>query len=1215
MWAELFDRGWDALLKGDQKRELEAELPRFLPKQRWFAGKARVIESVALVDQTSPGDFVPSVRLFFVEVAYQSGRPETYFLPLGIAKGDLAASMNQGAASRVVCRVGSSGLIYDALGDFAVGARLLDTIGGDEAMTTKLGAIRAASTSAFGRVRGSKTGVLEVKVGSFEQSNSSVVYGDRMILKVFRRLEPGVNPDFEIGKFFAEKTNFRRVPTTAGSLTYQPSKGEPMMLGILQGLIANDGTGWDHALAQLKRFYEKITPEQVDLAQERFPRTVIEQMEGEPLTEVRDLIGDYLGDASTLGQRTAEMHMALASDQKDPAFRPEPVTSFDLIQLGNEIHHQAEAARSALGAGRNLPEAVQLEAQMFLDGTRALLGQVDVWTNARVEVAKIRCHGDYHLGQVLRSLDDYVILDFEGEPAKSLTERLAKQSALKDVAGMLRSFDYAAFAALFAHAKDDPERFNTLAPVAQFWKSWVSSAFLREYLATAGDAVFIPKKPSTLANLLEVQLLDKALYELLYELNNRPDWVRIPLQGINALHPSGSTPPSNPRIEPAAKVEQIPVGASSGSTPPPNPRIELPAMPSKNQVEVSGLTDFDIYLLNEGTNYRAYDKLGAHAGIQGGKPGVQFAVWAPNASQVSVIGDFNGWNPESSPMVRRGDSGFWEAFIPSAQVGSGYKYSVTSGDGNRRIAKADPFGFASEVRPKTASKVGDLAAYAWNDRRWMSDRPGTNGLGAPISIYEVHLGSWMRSADGGWLTYAEIAAKLGDYVHDIGFTHVELMPIAEHPFDGSWGYQVTGYFAPTSRFGSPEDFMAFVDHLHGRGIGVILDWVPAHFPTDEHALGDFDGTHLYEHADPRQGFHQDWNTYIFNYGRPEVANFLISNALFWLDKYHIDGLRVDAVASMLYRDYSRKPGEWVPNEFGGRENLEAISLLRRVNEQVHSAFPGVLTIAEESTAWPMVSRRTDVGGLGFDLKWDLGWMHDSLHYFQEDPINRKYHHNNLTFRGLYAFTENFILPLSHDEVVYGKGSLLAKMPGDTWRKFANLRLLFGSMFAAPGKKLLFMGDEFGQGREWNHDGALEWDLLDDPNHSGLKRLVRDLNTLYRGVPALHELDTHPDGFRWVDADDSEQSVLSFLRQGHSSGETILFVANFTPVPRHNYRVGVPVSGHWAEILNSDAPIYGGSGQGNIGGVSTSPVSSHGQPRSLMLTVPPLAIVALRSPQS
>ena len=507
-----------------------------------------------------------------------------------------------------------------------------------------------------------------------------------------------------------------------------------------------------------------------------------------------------------------------------------------------------------------------------------------------------------------------------------------------------------------------------------------------------------------------------------------------------------------------------------------------------------------------------------------------------------------------------------------------------------------------------------LISWGDADWGWRSGRRQTR-LGAPISIYEVHLGSWRRGEGGRWLSYAEITApKLASITFtNSGFTHVEFMPIAEHPFDGSWGYQVTGYYAPTSRFGSPQDFMSLIDQLHQANIGVIVDWVPAHFPTDEHALGYFDGTHLYEHPDPKQGFHQDWNTFIFDFGRPEVVNFLVANALFWLDKYHVDGLRVDAVASMLYRDYSRKAGEWVPNVHGGRENFEAIALLRRFNERIHALHPDVLTIAEESTSWPMVTRPTSVGGLGFDLKWDLGWMHDTLDYMSKDPVYRKYHHNQLTFRGIYAFTESFVLPLSHDEVVYGKGSLLTKMPGDDWRKFANLRLLLGYQFMQPGKKLMFMGDEIGQPREWNHDGSIDWHLLDDPRHSGLSRWVRDLNALYRSTPELHELDTHPDGFLWVDADDAEQSVLGFLRLGKSGGSTTLVVANFTPIPRQNYRVGVPRAGHWAEILNGDATVYGGSGQGNIGGVSSTPVRAHGQTNSIVLTLPPLALVAFRFP--
>jgi len=624
------------------------------------------------------------------------------------------------------------------------------------------------------------------------------------------------------------------------------------------------------------------------------------------------------------------------------------------------------------------------------------------------------------------------------------------------------------------------------------------------------------------------------------------------------------------------------------------------------------LTDFDLHLLAEGTHTRAYEKLGAHPAGRRGAAGTAFAVWAPHARAVSVIGDFNGWDPRADPMAPRGETGVWERSVPGAGAGALYKYAITSAVGDYRVDKADPYGFAAETPPGTASVVFDLDGYAWGDADWMASRRGTNAVTAPISVYEVHLGSWMRGEPGDRrLTYREVAPKLADYAAEMGYTHVELLPVAEHPFAGSWGYQVTGYYAPTARFGSPHDFMSLIDTLHRRGLGVILDWVPAHFPNDEHGLTFFDGTHLYEHPDPRRGRQLEWNTSVFNFGKPEVANFLTSNALFWLDKYHADGLRVDAVASMLYHDYSRKAGEWLPNEFGGRENLEAITLLRRVNERVHVEFPAAITFAEESTAWPMVSRPTNVGGLGFDYKWDLGWMHDTLDYMAHDPIERKDHHNRLTFRMLYAFTENFLLPLSHDEVVYGKRSLLNKMPGDAWQKFANLRLLFGYMFAQPGKKLMFMGDEFGQWNEWNHDKALDWHLLDQPPHSGLKRWVRDLNTAYRAFPALHELDCHPDGFSWVDCNDVAQSVLSLLRRDRSTNDLVLVVCNFTPEPRHNYRVGVPRAGHWDEVLNGDATLYGGSGQGNIGGAKSNPVPWHGHPQSLNLTLPPLATVAFR----
>ena len=630
-------------------------------------------------------------------------------------------------------------------------------------------------------------------------------------------------------------------------------------------------------------------------------------------------------------------------------------------------------------------------------------------------------------------------------------------------------------------------------------------------------------------------------------------------------------------------------------------------------LETDLLTDDDIHLFNEGTHYRLYDKLGAHRVAVDGVEGTFFAVWAPSGEQVSVIGDFNEWDKTSHPLHPRGRSGVWEGFIPGIGKGALYKYHIVSRYNGYRVDKMDPFAFYNEPPPKTASIVWDLN-YNWGDRAWLEKRRRLNAPDAPIAIYEVHLGSWMRVAEEGnrSLTYRELAHKLAEYVKGMGFTHVEFLPIMEHPFYGSWGYQISGYFAPTSRYGPPQDFMYLVDHLHQHDIGVILDWVPSHFPSDEHGLGFFDGTHLYEQADPRMRIHPDWDSFIFSYERNEVRSFLTSSALFWLDAYHADGLRVDAVASMLHLDYSRKKGEWTPNKYGGRENLEAIAFLRSLNEEVYKNYPDAQTIAEESTAWPMVSGPTSVGGLGFGLKWDMGWMQDTLSYAAHNPILRKHHHDQLTFRPMYAFSENFVLPLSHDEVTYGKGSLLRKMPGDEWQKFANLRLVFGYMYSQPGKKLLFMGGEFGQRKEWRHDEDLDWHLLNHPLHQGLRRWVEDLNRLYRNEPALHERDFDPAGFEWIDCNDSEHSTISFIRKGHSKDDILLVICNFTPVPRFSYRVGTPRGGTWREILNSDAKDYGGSGHGNMGRVEAAPIPFHGRPYSINLTLPPLAAVSFKS---
>lgn len=622
------------------------------------------------------------------------------------------------------------------------------------------------------------------------------------------------------------------------------------------------------------------------------------------------------------------------------------------------------------------------------------------------------------------------------------------------------------------------------------------------------------------------------------------------------------------------------------------------------------ITDHDLYLFNEGSHFRLYDKLGAQLQKENDVPGVRFTVWAPNADFVSIIGDFNNWNHDKTPLYPLGQSGLWSGFVSHIGAGYRYKYFIRSQRGGYTAQKADPFAFTSEVPPKSASVVWYLD-YQWKDTEWMATQAQRNALNSPMSIYEVHLGSWARVPEEGhrFLTYQEIAPKLSAYVRKMGFTHVELLPIMEHPFYASWGYQTTGYFAPSSRYGTPQDFMALVDHLHQNGIGVILDWVPSHFPTDGHGLGFFDGTHLYEHEDARLGYHPDWKSAIFNYGRHEVQSFLISSAMYWLDKYHIDGLRVDAVASMLYLDYSRKDGEWLPNKEGGRENWEAVQFLKRMNEEIYKTYPGVQTIAEESTAWPMVSRPTYARGLGFGLKWDMGWMHDSLRYFSRDPVHRAHHHNDLTFRLLYAWNENFVLPLSHDEVVHGKGSLVGKMPGDDWQKFSNLRLLYGAMYGMSGKKLMFMGAEFGQRREWSHDSSLEWHVAERPFHRGVQKWVSDLNHLYRKDPALFKNDFDPSGFQWVDCNDVDHSVASFLR--HGGGSTLLVVGNFTPVPREGYRVGVPESGFWKEVLNSDSTLYDGSGWGNQGGVSSEPIPWQGQPHSVMLSLPPLGILFLK----
>lgn len=1185
----------DARLTAVREHLERKALVEFLPRQRWFARKARTISSLRIVDETRLGELAAGLVLFLVETTYREGGADTYFVPLVVCGPTSVATASNDPRVRVVSRFDHADgtiTLFDGLSVPEAGRALLTAMEQGSTLPTREGRIRTSTTSAYPAARGPASQSLQVIPIIVEQSNSAVVFGDRLILKVFRRVEPGVNPDLEIGRFLTERTSFEHVPVTAGAFEYDRAGSEPATLAILQGLVKHEGSGWDFALRQLRAYFARVRDRTDQEAPTATESCSIFELAREPIPNSASVVmADDLAAARLLGTRTAELHLALASDSVDPNFAPEPLQFEDFATLRDDIREQSREVQE--GLRRRLQDFgpdVQPAAQRALDEAGRLLVSLGHDSEHVPNACKIRCHGDYHLGQVLRTRVDFVILDFEGEPARPIAKRREKQSPIKDVVGMLRSFDYAAFAAVFEATRDRPSDIPRLMPWARAWQTWTSVEFLKSYRETVGESPILPRESTDLSAIFRHFTLDKTLYELSYEINNRPDWVRIPLQGILTL------------IDESMRERST---SASSVAPSAGTRTQNVSSP--------WLSDFDLHLLTEGTHLRSYEKLGAHVTECDGARGVKFAVWAPNARSVAVTGDFNGWNANADLMTPRWPLGVWEQFIPGIGPGTRYKYAITSQVDGYEIDKADPYGFAAEVRPQTASIVADLSTYAWGDGQWMHGRAQANSLGAPVSIYEVHLGSWMRVPEEGnrWLTYKELAQKLAVYVKHVGFTHVEFLPLAEHPFDGSWGYQPVGYYAPTSRYGTPADFMELVDVLHQNGIGVILDWVPAHFPDDAHGLSYFDGTHLYEHADPRQGKHKDWNTFIFNFGRPQVANFLISNALFWLDKYHIDGLRVDAVASMLYLDYSRREGEWIPNQFGGRENLEAIALLRRVNETVHAEFPGALTIAEESTAWPMVTRPTTVGGLGFDLKWDMGWMHDTLAYFAIDPIERKLQHDKLTFRGLYAFTENFVLPLSHDEVVYGKRSLVGKMPGDAWQKFASVRLLLGWMFAQPGKKLLFMGDELGQWREWNHDVSLDWHLLHEPLHEGLQRWVRDLNTLYRGEPALHQLDCHPAGFTWADCNDREQSVVSLFRKGRDAQPVVLFVANFTPVPRHNYRVGVPFAGFWEEILNGDAEIYRGSGQGNIGGAKTTPVHWHGHPQSVNLVLPPLAAIALR----
>ncbi|SDQ74047.1 1,4-alpha-glucan branching protein GlgB [Quadrisphaera sp. DSM 44207] len=1063
-----------------------------------------------------------------------------------------------------------------------------------------------------------------------EQSNTSIIVepagAPPVIVKVFRTLHAGDNPDVEVQAALAAAGS-DRVPRPAGWVEGR----------------------WPDGSGALVRGHLAVAAEFLAGAQDAWREATAAVAAGR----------DFTGQARDLGAATAQVHEALAR-----ALPARPATAQDAADLAAGLRRRAEWALESAPVLADRADALRAAV--------AALGELPSLPDLQ------RVHGDYHLGQVLSVPDrGWVLLDFEGEPLRPLAERTLPDLALRDVAGMLRSFDYAARQA--TAGTDDPERLAA----AQAWAAAARDAFCAGYAGVAGRD---PREDGALLDALE---LDKALYEVVYETRNRPDWVPVPLAAVERLltaragatgarddaaadgGAAGAAPCQGgamhsaadrrspdpdalralgrgehalphdvlgPHVEGGTVVvrtlrplaQSVVLLTQDGARRPaeheaegvwvaelpgtevPDYRLEV-TPPGGGPVVVDDpyrflptIGELDLHLIGEGRHEQLWTVLGArvhrYPSAMGEVTGTAFAVWAPRARAVRVIGDFNGWDGRSTMMRALGSSGVWELFVPGVGVGTRYKYALLTQDG-QWLEKADPLARASEVPPATASVVTE-SSYAWQDEAWLASRTRSDPHEAPMSIYEVHLGSWRAG-----LGYREAADALAEHVTATGFTHVELLPVAEHPFGGSWGYQVTGFYAPTARFGTPDDFRYLVDRLHRAGVGVIVDWVPAHFPKDAFALARFDGEPLYEYPDPRKGEHPDWGTLVFDYGRPQVRNFLVANALYWLEEFHVDGLRVDAVASMLYLDYSRADGQWVPNRYGGREHLEAIEFLQEVNATAYRRVPGIVTIAEESTAWPGVTRPTDAGGLGFGMKWNMGWMHDSLRYLAEEPIHRQHHHHEMTFAMVYAYSENYVLPISHDEVVHGKGSLLRKVPGDRWQQLATLRAFLAFMWAHPGKQLLFMGTEFGQEAEWAEARSLDWWLLDQPLHAGMLRAVSDLNRVYRGTPALWELDTDPAGFSWITADDAAHNTFAFVRRD-ASGRPLVCVVNFAGVPHEGYRLGLPGAGRWREVVNTDSDGYGGSGVGNAGVVEARPEPWSGQPASAELRVPPLGALWL-----
>ncbi|MDB5219553.1 MAG: 1,4-alpha-glucan (glycogen) branching enzyme GH3-type [Myxococcaceae bacterium] len=1198
---------WDALFDGNARAVLERALPGYVSARRWYRTKTRRVQSARITAAFPLAHGSELARIAIVDLLLDDGERDTYVVPLAFVSVEEASRLRARRPHALVLplrvtggRESRDGYVVDALALESFLGELLGAI----ARSTTLE--DSGATLQFHALAGVKPNGGVARPVDSEQTNTSVLFGESYVGKVVRKIDPGESPDLELGRFLTE-VRYPHTPALHGFIELRRGDSAPSTVGLLHAFVPNRGDAWTHVLEILDEWLTSASHR--DKAPPRLPPgDLVTRASAALPPEVANALGPYGPLAEKLGRRVGEMHVALASRPGDAVFA--------LERLDRETREmQVEAARSDLkraldGLGARGP-AMSDPAREALAAIRAGVRRIDARLTqaARLREAgvKMRVHGDLHLGQVLFTGDDFVLIDFEGEPARSLEERKAKRSPLVDVAGMLRSFHYASVSAL--RARPESAR-AALAPWAAFWYRAVAASFLRGWLSAVEGTIVVPEEPASTRCLLDLYLFEKGIYEVGYEMNNRPDWVDIPLEGVReilgdgeregegegesgtgtgtaTLETRGNTPvpttkPSltSPAVVPTAPVARVAHWAVS-------PSMLDPRSPA-------------VAAFRGGKATHAHALLGAHPHQDGA---TDFSVWAPNAARVSVVGDFNDWKIDAAPLAQVGSTGIYAARVRGVQPGHRYKYRITPAGGRAQepFDKIDPFGVSAELPPGNASIVCSLA-YGWGDDGWMEKRVQNARLDRPMSIYEVHLGSWRRNVEEGdrHLTYREIAAPLAAHAKAMGFTHVELMPLLEHPFYGSWGYGVTGFFAATSRYGSPSDLMYLVDTLHQAGLGVIFDWVPAHFASDLHGLTMFDGTAVFEPKDPARAVHPTWGTGVFDFDKPEVRSFLLSSAIFWIETFHADGLRIDGVESILYADHH-----------AGKEEPGGVSFLRELTSTLKIEHPEVILAAEDSSAWPGVTHAASAGGLGFDLKWDMGFSHDMRRYLAIDPIERSQHQAVLTFRSVYAANESFVIPLSHDDVIEERGgALLDQMHGDPWQKLANLRLLYAMMFAQPGKKLLFMGNELAQPSAWHHDRSLDWHVARDPAHDGIARMVGDLNHVYRETPALHAGDATANGFEWIDGTNSQMSVIAFLRRGRGDDDVAVVACNFTPVPRHQYRIGVPRAGHWREIFNSDARDYGGSGHGNLGGVDAVPYPWNGRPSSVVVTLPPLGAIIL-----